>query len=80
MPEEDRSKFFDCLDKMRSVIGDSVSESVLHEAAKSQNYDAERALDLILSDKVGREEKKDIPTSKSISATGNIDQGEQRSR
>ncbi|XP_022658226.1 HBS1-like protein isoform X2 [Varroa destructor] len=60
--EADREKFFDCLDKMRSVVGDSEPENVLCQAAKSQNFDPERALDIIFSRRSGRD-KPDVPAA-----------------
>lgn len=47
VPIEDQGKLFDCLETMRSVIGDSVPEAVIREAAISQNYDADKALNVV---------------------------------
>lgn len=44
---EDQGKLFDCLETMRSVIGDSVPEAMLREAAISQNFDADKALNVV---------------------------------
>lgn len=47
IPIEDQGKLFDCLETMRSVIGDSIPEAALREAAISQNFDADKALNLV---------------------------------
>ncbi|OQR70912.1 HBS1 protein [Tropilaelaps mercedesae] len=60
--EADRPKLFDCLDKMRMVIGDSVSESILREAAKSQNFDPEKALEIVLG-RISENDKVDLASS-----------------
>lgn len=74
--EADRQKFFDCLDEMRSVIGDSISENVLHEAAKSQNFDPDRALDLIFSRKAGNDEPSESPIHEVATDVDKAQQGE----
>ncbi|XP_072355813.1 HBS1-like protein isoform X1 [Scyliorhinus torazame] len=46
----DQARLHCCLDEIREVLGDSVSEQVLVDAVLNSQYDAHKALDLVLSE------------------------------
>ncbi|XP_041043428.1 HBS1-like protein isoform X1 [Carcharodon carcharias] len=46
----DQARLCSCLDKMREVLGESVSEKVMVDAVLNSQYDARKALDLVLSE------------------------------
>ncbi|XP_051880223.1 HBS1-like protein isoform X2 [Pristis pectinata] len=46
----DQVQLYACLDKMREVLGESVSEQVMVDAILNCHYDAHKALDLVLSE------------------------------
>ncbi|XP_038655327.1 HBS1-like protein isoform X2 [Scyliorhinus canicula] len=46
----DQARLHYCLDEIREVLGDSVSEQVLVDAVLNSQYDAHKALDLVLSE------------------------------
>ncbi|XP_072105664.1 HBS1-like protein isoform X1 [Mobula birostris] len=46
----DQVRLYACLDKMREVLGESASEQVMIDAVLNCEYDAHKALDLVLSE------------------------------
>ncbi|XP_072912425.1 HBS1-like protein isoform X1 [Hemitrygon akajei] len=46
----DQVRLYACLDKMREVLGESASEQVMVDAVLNCEYDAHKALDLVLSE------------------------------
>lgn len=55
LQEEDEAKLMSCLDELRNVLGDTVSDNILIHNVLDHNFDFNKALDMILN-KVERKE------------------------
>ncbi|XP_048386829.1 HBS1-like protein isoform X1 [Stegostoma tigrinum] len=70
LSEVDQARLQSCLDKMREVLRESVSDQVMVNAVLNSQYDARKALDLVLSEdshqKTKRKIQNTVPTRKSI--------------
>ncbi|XP_048453407.1 HBS1-like protein [Rhincodon typus] len=70
LSEVDQARLHSCLDKMREVLRESVSDQVMVDAVLNSQYDAHKALDLVLSEdchqKTKRKVQNTVPTRKSI--------------
>ncbi|XP_048386834.1 HBS1-like protein isoform X5 [Stegostoma tigrinum] len=77
LSEVDQARLQSCLDKMREVLRESVSDQVMVNAVLNSQYDARKALDLVLSEdshqKTKRKIQNTVPTRKSI--VGHVDAG-----
>ncbi|EDV96752.1 HBS1-like protein [Drosophila grimshawi] len=73
MPQLDemaQAKLSSCVDEVRSVVGDSVSERHIVETSMRFDYDIQKILDEILNDETNQKEKeKQRPTKLKVSAT-----------
>ncbi|XP_003741002.1 HBS1-like protein [Galendromus occidentalis] len=72
----DSEKLSKCLKSMRSVIGNSVAEGTLREAAISQNFDPDRALDVVF-DRQGGASKAAAPQANPESQKAQASQSKQ---
>ncbi|XP_078068692.1 HBS1-like protein isoform X2 [Mustelus asterias] len=66
----DQARLYSCLDKMREVLGESVSEQAMVDAVLNSQYDAHKALELVLSEECQQPSKikSAAPTRKSTIA------------
>ncbi|XP_068087720.1 HBS1-like protein isoform X4 [Hyperolius riggenbachi] len=63
----DQARLYSCLDHMREVLGESVSEKVMTDAVLQCQFDVAKALDLVFKQD-GNE--KAVPTNQDVSTTG----------
>ncbi|KOB64998.1 Eukaryotic peptide chain release factor GTP-binding subunit [Operophtera brumata] len=61
LSEEDEAKLMSCLDELRNVLGDTVSESVLIKSVLHHKFDFNKALDDILNSKSKENTKTEVP-------------------
>lgn len=59
LKEEDQAKLNSCIDEVRSVVGDTVSEKRIVETSIRFGYDIEKILDEILNDSAGASKEKE---------------------
>ncbi|XP_011549451.3 protein HBS1 [Plutella xylostella] len=58
LDEADEVRLMSCLDELRNVLGDSVSDNILIQTVINHNYDFNKALDEILNSNQSKEPKK----------------------
>uniref|UniRef100_A0A1L8DRS6 Putative translation elongation factor ef-1 alpha/tu n=1 Tax=Nyssomyia neivai TaxID=330878 RepID=A0A1L8DRS6_9DIPT len=51
LPDEEMARLMSCMDEIRSIVGDSVTEKRLVETIMRFNYDMTKSLDAVLNDK-----------------------------
>lgn len=61
LTEEDEAKLMSCLDELRNVLGDTVSENVLIKSVLIHKFDFNKALDDILNSKSKNNTKSELP-------------------
>ncbi|XP_068087719.1 HBS1-like protein isoform X3 [Hyperolius riggenbachi] len=71
----DQARLYSCLDHMREVLGESVSEKVMTDAVLQCQFDVAKALDLVFKQD-GNE--KAVPTNQDVSTTGRPAKGKSR--
>ncbi|XP_064546332.1 protein HBS1 [Drosophila montana] len=72
MPELDdmaQAKLSSCVDEVRSVVGDAVSERRIVETSMRFDYDIQKILDDILNEETNKKEKEKRPQKLKINAT-----------
>ncbi|CAG9782780.1 unnamed protein product [Diatraea saccharalis] len=57
LSENDEARLMSCLDELRNVLGDSISDTVLIDTVLSNNFDFNKALDELLNKKDNENEK-----------------------
>lgn len=58
LQEEDEAKLMSCLDELRNVLGDTVSDNILIQTVLDHNFDFNKALDMILKKAERKEPEK----------------------
>lgn len=61
---EDETRLMSCLDELRNILGDTVSENTMIQSVLKHNFDYNKALDDILNS--DKSKNKDSPTSKPV--------------
>ncbi|XP_026763986.2 protein HBS1 [Galleria mellonella] len=54
LDEEQETKLMSCLDEMRNILGDTISENILIQSVLNHNFDYNKALDEVLSNSMNK--------------------------
>ncbi|XP_072935671.1 protein HBS1 [Epargyreus clarus] len=58
LTEDDEAKLMSCLDELRNVLGDSISDNILIQSVLNHNFDFNKSLDEVLNNNKNKETKR----------------------